>query len=403
MNDVVVFDRVSKAFHLQRMRSRSFQEVLVNFGRPQHAPAYDQLDALDAVSFTIEHGATVGFIGPNGAGKSTVLKLIAHIMDPDAGSVTVNGRVGALLELGAGFHPDLSGRDNIYLNGSIMGLSRRDVSRRFDEMVAFAELERFVDVPVKHYSSGMYVRLGFAVAVHTDPEILLVDEVLAVGDAAFQRKCFERIDRLRQEGVTLLFVSHSADAVRRLCSRVIWLDSGTVMADGTADSVVQRYAAHGWKAEEGRLRAASDRRWGSGRVQIVSVHLLGRDGTEKQIFEFGEPMTVILHYQAAERVQQPIFGLAIHRSDGTHITGPNTQFQGLDLGWVEGEGLIRYTVDALPLMEGTYAISVAATDAADTEIYDYHDRLYPFQMRPVEGKERYGLVTLGGRWARGGY
>jgi len=395
---IVVFDHVSKTFDLHRGRSRSFQELLVNFGRWRQSRVHDDLRALQDVSFAIERGATVGFIGSNGAGKSTLLKLIARILEPDAGTVTVNGRVGALLELGAGFHPDLSGRENVYLNASIMGLKRRDVDRRFDEIVAFSELERFIDVPVKHYSSGMYVRLGFAVAINMEPELLLVDEVLAVGDAAFQRKCFERIDRMRTGGITLLFVSHNADAVRMHCSRAIWLESGEMMADGDAEAVVQRYTTYAWEKDEGRLHVAGAAHWGSGRVQITRVQLLDRYGKETQLFKTGEPLTVVVHYQAAERVERPVFGLAIHRSDGTHITGPNTKFAGLSIEGLEGEGTIVYTVASLPLLSGLYSVSVAVHDAEDTEMYDYHDRLYPFRVRAVEDAEQYGLLTLDGQW-----
>ncbi len=395
---IIVFDHVSKTFDLHRGRSRSFQELLVNFGRWRQTRVHDNLNALQDVSFAIERGTTVGFIGSNGAGKSTLLKLIARILEPDSGTVTVRGRVGALLELGAGFHPELTGRENVYLNASIMGLTHRDVDRRFDEIVAFSELERFIDVPVKHYSSGMYVRLGFAVAVNMEPEILLVDEVLAVGDAAFQRKCFERIDRMRVDGITLLFVSHSADKVRAICSRAIWLDSGIVMADGAADAVVQRYTMHGWEAEEGRLQTVSDTRWGTGRVRITRVQLLNKDGKETQLFETGAPLTVALHYEATERVEQPVFGLAIHRSDGVHITGPNTRIAGMEIASIEGAGELVYAIEAMPLLEGTYTLSVAVVDADDTEMYDYHDRLYPFRVRALEDAEQYGLVTLGGRW-----
>jgi len=395
---IIVFDHVSKTFDLHRSRSRSFQEVLVNFGRRRQTRIHDDLHALQDVSFIIERGETVGFIGANGAGKSTLLKLIARILEPDAGTVTVNGRVGALLELGAGFHPDLTGRENVYLNASIMGLSRREVDRRFDEIVAFSELERFIDVPVKHYSSGMYVRLGFAVAVNMEPEILLVDEVLAVGDAAFQRKCFERIDRMRADGITLLFVSHSADAVRKHCSRVIWLDHGAMKADGTAEAVVQRYTTYIWEKDEGRLNAGDGIRWGTGHIQITRVQLLGRSGEETQLFETGEPLTVVMHYRTQERVEQPVFGLAIHRSDGTHITGPNTQVGGLQIPFVKGVGKVFYRVDMLPLLEGRYTLSVAAVDTTHSEIYDYHDRLYPFRVWSSRNAEQYGLVTLDGRW-----
>ncbi|MBN2391076.1 MAG: ABC transporter ATP-binding protein [Anaerolineae bacterium] len=395
---IIVFDHVSKAFNLHRGRSRSFQELLVNFGCWRQPRVRDDLHALQDVSFSIAPGETMGFIGSNGAGKSTLLKLIAHILEPDSGTVTVGGRVGALLELGAGFHPDLTGRENVYLNASIMGLNHREVDRRFDEIVAFSELERFIDVPVNHYSSGMYVRLGFAVAVHMEPEILLVDEVLAVGDAAFQRKCFERIDQMRADGITLLFVSHNAEAVRKHCSRAIWLDSGAVMADGTAEAVAQRYSTYAWEKDEGHLQPVNSTRWGTGRVQITQVHLLAGEGEETQLFETGDPLTVVLHYKTTERVARPVFGLAIHRSDGTHIAGPNTCIGGLEIASIEGVGKISYSINALPLLEGSYAVSVAVVNSDDSETYDYHDRLYPFRVRAVENEKQHGVIDLGGHW-----
>lgn len=398
---MIRFEDVSKRFILRHQRARSFQETFLNLASPNGmGRETEEFWALQNVSFDIAAGETVGLVGPNGVGKSTVLKLIARIIEPTSGTIEVEGRVGALLELGAGFHDDLTGRENIYLNGSLLGMDASEVSRRLDDIVAFAEMERFIDVPVKHYSSGMYVRLGFSVAVHADPEILLIDEVLAVGDAAFQRKCHDRIDALRRKGVTLLFVSHSADAVRRLCDRAIWLDSGMLAADGASDSVVQRYIDQTWSTEDRRLPAGGDVfRWGSGRVRITHVQLLDKMGNERQSFESGEPLTIALQYQTSERVENPVFGLAIHRSDGLHITGPNTQFSGLDIPCIEGDGTVLYTLDAVPLLEGSYSLSVSATNDADTEMYDYHDRLYPFRVRAAEGRERYGLVALGGRWA----
>ncbi len=402
MSVAIRFEKVSKKFTLHHERARSFQELALHLFRRDRR-SREEFWALRDVSFAVERGETVGLVGPNGAGKSTVLKLVSRIIEPTSGRIEVNGRVGALLELGAGFHPDLTGRENIYLNGSILGLSRAEIRRKLDEIVAFAELERFIDVPVKHYSSGMYVRLGFSVAVHTDPEILLVDEVLAVGDAAFQRKCLERIDDLRRQGVTILFVSHSPEIVQSICSRAVWLDQGRLVTDGPADMVVARYLDHTWAAQDGRLQTADGggRRWGSGRVRITAVRLLDGEEKERHQFRTGEPLVVEIRYRASERVERPVFGLAIHRGDGVHITGPNTQLAGLEIPAVKGEGTVTYAVPALPLLEGLYYISVSAHNWEDTEMYDYHDRAYPFRVLSGGG-ERYGMVTLMGRWEVGG-
>ncbi len=396
MSAVIQFDSVSKKFILHHERARSFQELAVGLFRRNNR-SREEFWALRDVSFAVEQGETVGIIGPNGAGKSTVLKLVARIIEPTSGRIKVRGRIGALLELGAGFHPDLTGRENIYLNGSILGLSRADIRRRLDDIIGFAELERFIDIPVKHYSSGMYVRLGFSVAVHTDPEVLLVDEVLAVGDQAFQRKCLERIDELRRRGVTVLFVSHSADAVRALCNRALWLHEGRLVADDAAEAVVRRYLEYSWGRDGASQPAAEERRWGTGKIRIVRVRLLDGEGQERQHFRTGEPLVVEMRYRAEGRVERPVFGLAVHRSDGVHITGPNTQFAGLDIPAVEGEGVVTYTIPALPLLEGLYHISVSAHNWEDTEMYDYHDRMYAFIVRKGEG-ERYGIIRMGGIW-----
>jgi ABC-type polysaccharide/polyol phosphate transport system ATPase subunit len=400
LSAAIQFDGVSKKFILHHERARSFQELVVGLFRRNNR-SREEFWALRDVSFAVEQGETVGIIGPNGAGKSTLLKLAARVIEPTSGRIAVRGRIGALLELGAGFHPDLTGRENIYLNGSILGLSRAEIRRRLDDIIGFAELERFIDVPVKHYSSGMFVRLGFSVAVHTDPEILLVDEVLAVGDQAFQRKCLERIDDLRRQGVTVLFVSHSADAVRALCNRAIWLHEGRVVADDAAEAVVRRYLEHSWGRQTVAQPGGDERRWGTGRIRIIRVRLLDGEGRERQQFRTGEPLVVEMHYRAEERVERPVFGLAIHRSDGIHITGPNTQFAGLDIPAVEGEGIVTYAIPALPLLEGLYYISVSTHNWEDTEMYDYHDRMYGFWVLPGT-RERYGIVTLSGDWVWNG-
>ncbi len=402
----IALNGVSKKFALHLDRPRSFQEMFLSLVKRNGRNALEEFWALRNVTLNIEAGETVGFIGPNGAGKSTLLKLISRIIEPTEGSVTVNDRVGALLELGAGFHPDLTGRENIYLNGAILGLDRRQIDQKLDDIVAFAELERFIDVPVRHYSSGMYVRLGFSVAVHTDPRILLVDEVLAVGDQNFQHKCLERILGMQRQGVTICFVSHDLGSVQKLCSRAVWLEDGVVQKAGTVGDTVSAYLRHMAQQEEAQICRSADEseasrtlhRWGDGQARIVSVTFLGSDGTERNVFHVGEPWTVKLRYQAPRRVDEPVFGLALHRMDGVHVCGPNTAFSGLRIPFIEGEGQVLYRVDALPLLEGTYLLSVAVHNQADTVMYDYHDRLHAFRVRQVSTGERYGLLTMRGTW-----
>ncbi|MCK4472731.1 MAG: ABC transporter ATP-binding protein, partial [Anaerolineae bacterium] len=288
-------------------------------------------------------------------------------------------------------------------------MKRAEIERKFDEIVDFSGVEKFMDTPVKRYSSGMYVRLAFAVAAHLEPEILLVDEVLAVGDQNFQHKCLERIVEMQQRGTTICFVSHDLGTIRRLCSRAIWLNDGKVQAAGDVDDTIAAYLRHAAAEEEARMAATASRgarkaetgikqRWGTGDVEIVAVSFLDAAGRERNVFRMGEPWVVRLQYRAHERIEGPIFGLAVHRNDGLHVCGPNTQFAGLDIPSIEGEGVILYRVDRLPLMEGTYLLSVSVHNQADTVMYDYHDRLYTFKVRQVVKGERYGLVSLAGEW-----
>jgi len=393
------FDGVSKKFILHHERPRSFQETVINLFQ-RESGSREEFWALRNISFQVEQGESIGIIGPNGAGKSTLLKLATRILKPTVGHVEVHGRLSALLELGAGFHADLTGRENIFLNASVLGVPRPEIRRRFDEIVDFADIGSFIDMPVKHYSSGMQVRLGFSIATMVNPDILIVDEVLAVGDNSFQRKCFDRIDQLHDRGVTIFFVSHSADMVQSVCSRVIWLDGGTVVADGSSTAVVARYLDRTWQKEEGTLTPNEEegelRRWGSGEAKITDVRLLDDHGQDKQVFRTGDPLVVEIHFRAARRIERPVFGLAVHRSDGAHVSGPNTQFAGHELPALENEGVIRYRIGRLSLLEGRYELSAAIRDWEDTIIYDYHDRLYHFRVRAVD--EKYGMVSLAGEW-----
>jgi lipopolysaccharide transport system ATP-binding protein len=412
------FEDVTKRFTITHDRPRSLQEAFVGTFRRGRGLERETLTALDAVSFEIAHGESLGLVGPNGTGKSTTLKLVARILEPSAGRVVVDGRVAALLELGAGFHPDLTGRENVFLNGSLLGLSRARMNDRFERIVDFSELQDFIDMPVKHYSSGMYMRLGFATAIHLDAEILLVDEILAVGDQNFQSKCRERIAALRKAGVTILFVSHSPEAVRELCDRAIWLERGKVLADGPTDAVVEAYYASMVERESRRLAAeAVERggdapaspvvgprggvaldRYGSGEVEILGVDILDDSGARLALARTGDPLVLQLRYLAHERIERPVFGIALHRDDGVHITGPNTRDMGLDIDAVEGPGVIRIRLPRLALMEGSYELSVACYDHSLSHPYDHHHRRFPLRVRAGDVRERLGLVSLEADW-----
>jgi ABC-type polysaccharide/polyol phosphate transport system ATPase subunit len=406
---VVRFDHVSKQFTLHLERPRSFQELFLNALHPRQNRSKERYWALRDVSLDVHAGDTLGIVGDNGAGKSTMLKLISRIIEPSSGTIGVDGRVSALLELGAGFHPDLTGRENIYLNGSILGFSRAKVAHILEDIVEFSEMERFIDVAVKHYSSGMYMRLGFSIAIHVEPEILLVDEVLAVGDQAFQLRCLDKINEMKRAGITIILVSHDLDTVRDLCSRAIWLDDGDLRLDGDVNSVLDQYLAQvheedgqALRKEEAHAEDESLWRWGSREGEIAGVQFLDVDGRERKTFMTGTPLTVRIHFRTRQRIRKPQFGLALYHANGFHLTGPNTVFSGLDIEAIEGEGYIDYHVDRLPLLEGSYLVSVSLYDYDGVHPFDVHYQAYTFRVRPNSAiLEKYGALVIPACWQPG--
>ena len=403
MSTAIEFCNVSKFFRMDRERRRTFQQAFVSLvQRCGRADEHEKFWALRDVSFKVERGESIGLIGSNGAGKSTALKLISRIILPTSGEVIVNGRVSALLELGAGFHPELSGRDNVYLNGAVMGMSRKLVEQRIEQIIDFAEISDFIDVPVKDYSSGMFARLGFSVAVHLDPDILLVDEVLSVGDAAFQQKCNERMAELRKGGITILFVSHSADSVLRACSKAIWLDHGHLKAAGSAQDITDAY--HQFAIErtaERRIGAGIDLsdHGGSGEARILKFELLDEHLQPARTVQTNQVLIMRLHYRADERIAHPLFGLGIHHVlTDAHMAGPNNQMARFDIGAIEGEGIVDYRIDQLPFLPGDYALNAVIYDETVEHAYDIW--LGAVRLRVVEGgtRERHGLIALEGEW-----
>jgi lipopolysaccharide transport system ATP-binding protein len=399
---VVRLENASVRYRVPRERIGTFKEYAIRWLQGQ--VKYESFWALKDVSFDVQRGEVFGLIGRNGAGKSTLLKLVARVLRPTQGRVVVCGRLAPLLEIGAGFHPELTGRENIYLNGAMLGISRHEMNKRFDRIVDFAELWDFIDAPLRTYSSGMWARLGFSVATDVEPDILIIDEILAVGDAAFQHKSSRRIDSFRERGNTILLVSHTMDVIESMCSRAAWLDQGRLVAIGPTKGVVDRYLGRVREVESEqlaqRLPVPEERRWGSRRIEIVRVRILSQNHQPQTIFSTGEPLVLEMEYHVHRPVESPIFGISIHRSDGLHITGPNTAFDGIELGKVSGEGMVIYTVPSLPLLDGEYSFSVAATNKDDTELFDYHDNLYPFRVDNHGGeiKERFGLLSLHGKW-----
>ena len=353
--------------------------------------------ALRDVSLEIEPGEAVGLIGRNGSGKTTLLRLLAGIFEPTSGRIAVGGDVGSLLELGAGFHPDFTGRENVYMSGSIYGLKRSYIREKMDEIVAFAELDRFIDLPVRTYSAGMYMRLGFAIATHLSADVLLLDEVFAVGDEAFQRKCFAKIFEFKNRDGTIVFVSHDASAVERLCERTVLLHGGKVAFDGTTRQAVARY--HGILAleENPAERGAGLREWGSGEVRIANVRLQGIEGEERRQFLSGEPLFLRLAIVAEHDVPAAQLSVEFKESSGW-LLGASSQ-DAAELGWdgAAGEHFVQFEVERVPFAEGYFHLSVAVSDAQGGRVYHRIDEAAGFFAYPHREDAR-GPIRLDGRW-----
>ena len=386
-------NELGKRFRLYSERNQSLKAMLLRRGRS----TYEEFWALRDVSFEVPDGSTFGLIGENGSGKSTLLKCLARILEPDEGSVRANGKVAALLELGSGFHPELSGRENVFLNGAILGLSKRQLDRRFDEIVDFSGIEHFIDQPVKNYSSGMYVRLGFAVAINVDPDILLVDEVLAVGDAAFQRKCEERFTEFRSSGRTVVLVSHAMSSMRTLCDQIAWLEHGRLQEVGSPAALVDDYVDE--SHEDRVFDPTGGTRWGSGELSVGSAELLDSDGRPRTSFRTGDALTIRLHFEARERIDHPVFGIAVETLDGVYLSAHNSRDGEMVPEFVEGKGHVDLVIDGLVLANGVFDLSVAATKHDCVHVYDFRKRLLRFDVSPGTPRESGGFVVLGGRWS----
>jgi ABC-type polysaccharide/polyol phosphate transport system ATPase subunit len=407
---IVVRD-VTKLYrrHAHRNQFRTLKSALLTGSVLSDLRPEETFTALDGVSFEVPRGATFGVIGENGSGKSTLLKLVAGITKPTRGSVEVSGRISALIELGAGFHPEISGRENVAINGIMLGLTRREVERRFDEIVDFAELREFIDAPVKTYSSGMYMRLGFAVAVHVDPDVLLIDEVLAVGDEGFTRKCLDKIAEFRRRGKTILFVTHSLGLVEKMCDDALWLRHGRAARRGDAKRVVDAYLTYVAAGEEALLQAQPAAtatlattveepapeagpgqagaaggyrpgRWGGREVEIRAVRLLDARGRERHVFVPGETVTVALAVHARAPVEDFVFGVGIYSAEGTCVYGTNTDIEGFVPRRTEGDAEVRLSLEGLSLVEGTYLLDLAA-HRRDGTPYDYLRGQHSFRVK----------------------
>jgi ABC-type polysaccharide/polyol phosphate transport system ATPase subunit len=388
----IVVDRVSRTFRVYPKAQRTIKDVFVSHGRL----GAREVQALRDVSATIEPGEAVGLVGRNGSGKSTLLRLVSGIIKPTAGRIEAGGRIASLLELGAGFHPDFTGRENVYLNGSIHGLSRASVREAMDEIVAFAELEQFIDLPVRTYSSGMYMRLGFSVAAHIESDVLLLDEVFAVGDEQFQRKCFGKIAEFKQRGGTIIFVSHDAQAVERLCDRAVLLRQGEVAFDGPTQEAIAAYRRLLAADANPEELEAGLREWGSGEARILSAQLLDASGEERSQFAAGEPLTVRIVVAADANVPAPRVALEL-RDDGGLVLA-STSRPTAELGWdgAAGERELRFSIARLPLADGRFHVRVALTDPVNGHpLHALDDALRLFVFPAGDAS---GAVLFEGTW-----
>jgi ABC-type polysaccharide/polyol phosphate transport system ATPase subunit len=387
---------VTKRFRIPVDKSSTLKYRMVH---PVSTARYRELLAVDDVSFDVPEGQFLGIIGSNGSGKSTLLKVLAGIYRPTRGSVVINGVVSPFLELGVGFNPELTARENVALNGVMMGLGRREAARRLDSVLEFAELAEFIDLKLKNYSSGMMVRLAFAVMVEADADVMLVDEVLAVGDAEFQQRCLEKFAELRQSGRTVVIVSHQMAALRNVCAHAALLEHGQLRAVGPATEVIDLYRdeAHSDRVADGEHGV----RWGSGEVRVEAVEIIGADGEPTRTVRTGDPITLRFRYRSQEPVERPVFGFWIQRFDGAYVTAPNLRDADLVPEKVDGEGWVDYRVDRLLLLPGAYDLSAAVYDYTLNHPYDHRERTLRFDVEFGEPHEERGLVSFGGEWSMG--
>ncbi len=389
-------DHVSKTFRLHHEKANSLKQLVAGKGRNR----FDDFVALKDVSFDVKEGEVFGVIGHNGSGKSTLLKCMAGILQPNSGSVRVHKRMSALLELGAGFHPELSGRDNVYLNAAILGMSRRDIAARFDDIVEFSGLQSFIDSPVKTYSSGMYVRLAFAVAINVDPRLLIIDEILAVGDVTFQQRCLEKFVEFRNEGRTIVLVTHAMNTVKDMCDRAIWLNHGVVTGEGDPAELVEQYTEQMLggmsRGDDGSIRR------GSGEAQVTRVELfVNGNPTPVKRFRTGDSVRIRLHYSSAVGVPRPVIGVEIDLLGGSTVSAPCTRDVGLIPDRLSSSGYADIQLDDVSLLPGTYDLHTSITDFNRSHVYDHLQVALRFDVMSGRPYESGGIVTFRPKWTIG--
>ncbi len=388
---------ISKTFRIPHEKMSSLRGTAVNLFR---SGGYEEFKALDDVSFEVKKGEFFGIIGRNGSGKSTLLKILANIYQPDKGKIKIDGMVSPFLELGIGFNPELSGRDNVYLNATVLGMTKRQIDEKFNSIMQFSELERFIDQKLKNYSSGMSVRLAFSVAIHANRDILLMDEVLAVGDSNFQQKCLEEFNKYKKKGKTVILVSHDILTIQQYCSRALVLKDGGVDFIGNAEDAGSFYINQNIKDEEVRLKrddfgeiVSNDNK----KVEIQGVEFFDKNGSPKKVFKTGDDIRVRIKYRAKEEIENPVFGIAIYTQEGIHITGPNTQTSGYEISKINGNGLIDFVIANNFLLENSYKLTVNVYRKECAVPYDFKDKKYEFKITN-NIKNQFGNVVVDHYW-----
>ncbi len=387
----VSVENVSKSFRIYHERNQSLKAAVMRRKRS----SFEEFWALREVTLEIAQGKTFGLMGHNGSGKSTLLKCIARILEPNNGRIVAKGTIAAMLELGSGFHPELTGRENIYLNGSILGMSRKEIDAKLDQIIEFAGVGEFIDQPVKNYSSGMYVRLGFSVSIHVQPDILLVDEILAVGDMQFQERCREKFAEFKDEGRTVVVVSHGVGEMRTFCDEAAWLDHGRVVEVGPAAQIVDRYIEAGHQA---RPVESGGTRHGSGEIIISKIELLDASGTDSRQFRTGDEMTMRLHYRADKPVERPVFAVSLSTLDGVHVWSHHTWDAEYIPAQLRGSGSVDVRLDTVRLQPGTFDLNTSVVDDELGHSYDQWVKALRFDMVMGTPRESGGLVVMGSRW-----
>ncbi|WP_169083614.1 ABC transporter ATP-binding protein [Paenibacillus sp. PL91] len=427
--DVIKVTDVTKSFKVFKERSSTLKDRII-FRRKNK---YEAFLALDNVSLTIKKGETVGLIGRNGSGKSTLLKLLTGILYPDNGSINMTGKVSSLLELGAGFHPDFTGRENIFMNAAILGLSKKQIKSKLNEIITFSELQEYIENPVRSYSSGMYMRLAFSVAIMVEPDILLIDEVLAVGDAAFQQKCMEQLMKLKSKGTTIVFVSHDLGAMEKLCDRVVWINKSKIVDEGKPRRMIDKYLTYLGEEENKRLIREDEDisnnleelkvdeikeieltqditnettsltehetvdRWGNRNIEIIEVMFTDENNNKKIGFMSGDFMRIVIRYKVNHSVNSPVFGLGIHTIDHINCYGTNTYIDQYPIGNLNANdnGEISFTITSLDLVANTYLVTAAVHDINGNQ-YDYHDKRFSFKVSSTVSDV--GIAKLNHHW-----